>query len=96
MEHNYLPLGSIVRLKDGTKKLMIFGRCMKRESEGDQFDYIGVPYPEGFINPELTFVFDHWAIEEVLFTGYKDQEEEVAQNLLQAHKSLAATAAVAE
>lgn len=73
----YLPNGSIVRLKEGTRKLVIYGRKQIMMTETPRtFDYIGVLYPEGYINPDYTYVFNHEDIEEVVFTGYADEEEE--------------------
>ena len=45
-----LPLGSIVTLDDSDQKLMIFGILQSNGLEdGDQYDYIAVPYPMGNI-----------------------------------------------
>ncbi|OPG95070.1 cytoplasmic protein [Chryseobacterium mucoviscidosis] len=41
-----------------------------------QFDYIGCLYPEGYINADYTYVFNHEDIEEIIFRGYADEEEE--------------------
>jgi hypothetical protein len=72
-----LPNGSVIRLKEGTKKLVIYGRKQMLMTEPPrQFDYIGCPYPEGYINPDYTYVFNHGDIEEVIFKGYSDEEEE--------------------
>ncbi len=40
------------------------------------FDYVACFYPEGNISPEYTFLFNHDDAEEVIFYGYKDEEEE--------------------
>lgn len=72
-----LPNGSIVRLREGTKKLVIYGRKQIIVTDPLRpFDYIGCLYPEGYINPDYTYVFNHEDIEEVIFTGYVDEEEE--------------------
>lgn len=55
---------------------------MKLESTGEEYDYLGCPYPEGFIAPEQTFVFNHMGIEEVIHVGYVDEEEAVMQEVL--------------
>lgn len=71
----YLPIGSVVLLKGGKKKLMITGYCMKIEEEPDKiYDYNGCLFPEGEIKSNLTSVFDHKQIEEVFFVGYKNEE----------------------
>lgn len=79
MTKELLALGSIVYLEDGTKKIMIAGRGVVIEDPDTgadvYFDYIGCPYPEG-IDPEDALFFNQDNIDEVLFTGYTDNEEE--------------------
>lgn len=85
-----LPNGSIVLLKGGNKRLMIYGRKqllvteedIENESDLTMYDYLAVPYPEGYISPEYTFVFNHSDIEKIIFTGYVDEEEEEFQEVL--------------
>ncbi len=85
-----LPMGSIVILNGGNKKFMIYGRKQLLlddgtgtiPEEGQMYDYIGVFYPEGFISPEYSFVFNHSDIKEVIFTGYSDEDEEQFQKIL--------------
>lgn len=70
-----LPIGSVVLLKEGTKKAMIFG--IKQTSDDDvhiDYDYIGVMYPEGFLGGNYQFLFNHQDIKEVFFRGYEDDE----------------------
>ena len=70
-----LPIGSIVLLKDGAKKLMIIGIKPVKEDDPDRvYDYIGVIYPEGFIGNEYNFLFDHDNITDVIFRGYENPE----------------------
>lgn len=69
-----LPIGSVVMLKGGNKKLMIFG--VKQSEEGDtkvEYDYIGVFYPEGNIGLQYQFFFNHKDIESVCFRGFEDE-----------------------
>ena len=73
----YLPLGSIVLLKDGLQKLLIISRAINVRN-GDQeyfFDYGGVGYPEGLIGDEMAY-FNHDKINKVIFEGYSDVEDE--------------------
>lgn len=75
MTVDYLPIGSIVRLEEGTKKLMITGYCtVPEETPEEVYDYCGCLYPEGVVDSEETYVFDHDQIEEVSFIGYEDDE----------------------
>ena len=72
-----LPIGSVVLLKDGIKKLMITGIKPVSEDNPDRiFDYIGVVYPEGFLSNEYNFLFDHKDINDVVFKGYNNPERE--------------------
>lgn len=72
----YLPLGSVVRLKDGKKKLVIYGRKQINAQTKEIFDYVGCLYPEGNISKVYTFLFNQKDIDEVYFKGYSDAEEE--------------------
>lgn len=79
-----LPIGSVVLLKDGTKKLMIIGLKPIRESKPDViYDYIGVLYPEGFLGNKYNFLFNHEDINDVIFKGYQNPEREEFIELLQ-------------
>lgn len=71
---DYLPIGSIVLLKGGSKRLMIYGR-LQLSADMNYYDYIGCFYPEGFINEKFTFLFNHDQIEEVVFEGFTDADE---------------------
>ena len=42
---NILPLGSVITLKKGRKKLMIIGRIQEERSSGILYDYAAVLYP---------------------------------------------------
>ena len=70
-----LPAGSIVRLKDGEKRLMIVG-IMQRDDggRGKDYDYLGVLYPEGHLGEEYQYLFNHEDINEVIFRGFEDAE----------------------
>lgn len=72
-----LPIGSVVLLKGGSKKLTIIGLKPVKEEEPDTiYDYIGVLYPEGFISNEYNFLFNHSDINDIVFTGYNNPERE--------------------
>lgn len=76
IKEKYLPLGTIVRLKDATKRLMITGFCaVEADSKGKIYDYSGCMYPQGFLSSKQTALFDHDQIEELYFMGYADEEE---------------------
>lgn len=75
----YLPIGTVVALKGGNKKLMIFGIIQTVENPGEktqEFDYIGVPYPEGNLGEEYQYMFQHADIEEIFFKGFNNAERQ--------------------
>ncbi|MBE5881927.1 MAG: DUF4176 domain-containing protein [Lachnospiraceae bacterium] len=69
-----LPIGSVVTLEEGKKKLMIFGVKQTNEEDGTEYDYLSVMYPEGNMGGETQFLFNHEDIFEVVFKGYEDDE----------------------
>ena len=73
---NYLPIGTVVLLKKGQKKVMIYGRRQRRVTEDLEYDYIACLYPEGNIDEDYMYLFNHEDIETVVYRGYSDAEEE--------------------
>ena len=71
----FLPIGTVVLLQNGTHRVMITGFCVISEENGDMFDYTGVMYPEGMLNSQQSLVFNHKQIKKVFAIGYSDQEE---------------------
>lgn len=84
----FLPIGTVVLLKNGRKKVMITGYCIspqakifnpdgteQEKKEGQVFDYNACGYPEGVLNTDVTIVFNHDAIDKVVFLGYADEEQ---------------------
>lgn len=72
-----LPIGTVVLLKDGEKRLMIIGvKQTNEEGEGKEYDYLGVLYPEGFIGADFQYLFNHEDIEEVIARGFEDAERD--------------------
>lgn len=75
----YLPIGTVVKLKDGDKKLMIFGIAQTVNNPGEkpqEFDYIGVPYPEGNLGTDYQYMFQHSDIETIFFKGFNNAERQ--------------------
>ena len=80
MENNigekFLPLGSVVILKGGKKRLMVTGFCtMSADDQNTVYDYSGCLYPEGIISSKETALFNHEQIENVFHLGLVDEEE---------------------
>ena len=80
----YLPIGTVVLLKNGSKKIMIYGRKQLAAENGEEFDYVACLYPEGNINDDYTFLFNEENIEKVVFKGYTDEEDVEFQKVLNA------------
>ena len=76
MQDKFLPIGSVVLLKGGTKKVMITGYCMKTAENPDKiYDYNGCPFPEGELKSNITSVFNHDQIEKIVFLGLESEEQ---------------------
>ncbi len=74
---DYLPMGSVVLLEGGIKKLMIIGIMPESQEEDGTvrlYDYLGVTYPEGFLSIETLLLFNHEQIDDVIYQGYDSPE----------------------
>ena len=72
----YLPVGTVVLLENGTKRVMINGFCTMDANKPDKiYDYSGVLFPEGSLSSDQTLLFDHNQIVRVDHYGLDDQEE---------------------
>lgn len=75
---NLLPVGSVVLNKGANKRLMIIG--ILAEINGVCYDYVGVTHPEGFMDVEHIYAFQHNDIDTVEFIGYMNAEYQVFRN----------------
>lgn len=77
MFEGLLPIGTVVLLKNSTKRVMIIGLLQKQLKEGKEviWDYSGCFYPEGYMGPDKTFLFNGTQIEKVFAVGYQDEEQ---------------------
>ena len=72
----FLPVGSVVLLKESTKRVMIIGFLQARPQERDVvYDYSGCLYPEGYQDAEHVYLFNHDQIETIYSVGYLDEEQ---------------------
>ena len=71
-----LPIGSVVLLKEGQKKLMIFGVKQMDSEVREEYDYIGVMYPEGNVGVEGQYLFNHESIDQIFYRGYENEERD--------------------
>ncbi len=76
MTNALLPIGTVVLLKDSTKRVMIIGVLqIQRTDDGEKmWDYSGVYYPEGYMGPDKTFLFNNDQIVRAFALGYQDDE----------------------
>lgn len=83
MEHSFLPLGSVVLLQGGTRKVMIITRGMNVNRNGSIFffDYGGVIYPEGLTGEQMVY-FNEDGIIKVYFHGFADSGDDAMQTAL--------------
>ena len=73
----YLPVGSVVLLEGGKKKTIIMGILqMDAETPERVYDYLGVPYPEGYLGQGSSYLFDHSDIAQLVYCGYNDAERQ--------------------
>ena len=72
---NILPLGSVITLKKGRKKLMIIGRIQQERSSGILYDYAAVLYPEGILDASELYMFQGEDIDRIYHVGLQEEEE---------------------
>lgn len=72
----YLPIGSVVLLNNGTKRLMITGFCVVPNDDKTKiYDYSGCLYPEGMLSSDEVALFNHDQIKQIYALGFSDEEE---------------------
>lgn len=87
MKERFLPIGTVVLLKDATSPLMITSYCVYSKNDASDsnqkkevFEYGACSFPEGVLDPEKVFVFNHNQIKEILYPGYEnDAQKEFAR-----------------
>ncbi len=75
MKRDLLPIGTVVLLKGGEKRIMICGRIQTKAGESTIYDYSACYYPEGIVDAKRMFFFNNDAIERIFFIGFQDPEE---------------------
>ena len=81
----YLPIGTVVMLKGGKKRVMITGFCSISDNDKTKvFDYSGCLYPEGFLSSNQTLLFNHDQIDKVFYLWLSDDEEKEFKQKLNA------------
>lgn len=82
MRRDLLPIGSVVLLKGGEKRIMICGRIQTKAGEDIIYDYSACYFPEGIVDAKHMFFFNNDAIERIFFIGFQDPEELSYQEML--------------
>ena len=77
IEEKYLPIGTVVILKNGKKRVMITGflSLANDSKEKKLYDYSGCIYPEGLLSSTQICLFDHDQIEKIFHMGLSDEED---------------------
>ena len=80
-----LPVGSIVKIKNMEKEVMITGfyHIQKEDSTKKIYDYMGCIWPEGIIDTDQNLFFNNPDIDRILFEGLKNEEEQAFKEKLQ-------------
>ena len=79
----YLPIGTVVLLEGGNKRLMITGYKAIDNETSKVYDYVGCAFPEGILATDENFLFNHDSIYQIHLSGMENDEEFLAfQNRL--------------
>ena len=72
----FLPIGTVVMLNGGAKRVMITGFCtIASDDNSTMYDYCGCLYPEGVVSSDKNLLFNHNQIAKIYALGYSDDEE---------------------
>lgn len=79
--NEYLPIGSIVKLKDDKNfEYMILGYYPIDQETDEKFDYSAVVYPHGYSYGNNLILFNKDDIERVEYEGYSDDDTEMIKS----------------
>lgn len=68
------PIGTVVLLKNHTKRILIIGYLPKEIGSNEEFDYSGVPFPEGLVDSKKILLFNNNQIGEICNISKDDPE----------------------
>lgn len=83
----FLPIGTVVLLKEATRKVLIIGFAQVEENNKKIWDYVGCVYPVGVISNNTSLLFDKEQIDKVISLGYSDNEDKTFRKDLQTNLS---------
>lgn len=76
IREKYLPVGTVVMLKNASKRVMVIGFCIIPENDPEKvYDYLGCIYPEGVMDANQNLMFNHDQIDKIYHMGLEDEEE---------------------
>ncbi len=85
MKEKFLPIGTVVLLKDGNKKVMITSYLIFSTGNSENkkmFDYGACTFPEGIIESDYAVAFNHEEIKEIVHMGHEDEDQKNLNELL--------------
>ena len=71
----YLPIGSVVMVRQSDRRIMIIGREQKDKKTGEEFDYIACFFPEGVQESTKVLRFNKEDVILVFSLGYVNEDE---------------------
>ena len=74
MESEFLPVGSVVLLKNATRPVVVIGYMMLEEGSSEIWDYLACAYPIGVVGDQKNLLFKKEQIAKIIFKGYSDAE----------------------
>ncbi len=86
IKEKFLPIGTVVLLKDGNKKVMILSYLIfptGNAEHREMYDYGGCTFPEGVIDSKVGLGFNHSQIAEVVHMGLEDDDYHELNKTLQ-------------
>lgn len=72
---NFLPVGSVVRLKDAKMNIIVIGYAPVVKNKTEIWDYLGAMWPMGVISSDKNLLFNRDQIDIVVYEGYSNDEE---------------------
>ena len=80
----FLPIGTVLMLKDSDKRLMIIGflPIVNVDNKEITYDYSGCMFPEGVIDSNKSYVFNHEQIDKIYSYGLVDGEQKAFMEYL--------------
>ncbi len=85
MKEKFLPIGTVVYLKDKKRKVMITSYLIFSKGDDEEktvYDYGASVFPEGIIDSNYSFAFNHDDISEVVYMGLEDDDYKKLNDML--------------